>query len=90
MFKHGDPEEIRYFAKLLRVFSHETRDQLHGLRSHLREMANTSWRDNNQRVYEQDFEETAEFLFRSLEEFASEQSVKLERLATQYDDVEYG
>ena len=53
----GDPEEIRRFAQDLKRFNDDLSHQLQVLRSRMASLSQ-SWRDQEQRKYEEEFDQT--------------------------------
>lgn len=69
---HVDPAEVRRFARDLARFSNELQSLMAGLHARLRELEKT-WRDQEQRKFTQEFEQTMKVLARFTE--AAEQHV---------------
>lgn len=63
---HVDPAELRRFARDLTRFSGELQALLSGLQSRLRTLEKT-WRDQEQRKFTEEFEQTMKTLGRFLE-----------------------
>ena len=63
---HVDPAELRRFARDLSRFSGELQALLSGLQSRLRSLEKT-WRDQEQRKFVEEFEQTMKTLGRFLE-----------------------
>ena len=69
---HVDPAELRRFARDLGRFSHDLAALMAGLHARLRELEKT-WRDQEQRKFTEEFEQTMKALARFNE--AAEQHV---------------
>jgi uncharacterized protein YukE len=63
---HVDPAELRRFARELARFSHDLQALMSGLNSRLRELEKT-WRDQEQRKFTEEFEQTIKTLARFTE-----------------------
>ncbi|HOO17235.1 MAG: WXG100 family type VII secretion target, partial [Phycisphaerae bacterium] len=63
---HVDPTELRRFARDLTKFSQELRTLMGGLNASLRNLEKT-WRDQEQRKFTEEFEQTMKTLGRFLE-----------------------
>jgi WXG100 family type VII secretion target len=63
---HVDPAELRRFARDLTRFSHDLQGLLSGLHARLRDLEKT-WRDQEQRKFADEFEQTMRTLARFLE-----------------------
>jgi WXG100 family type VII secretion target len=63
---HVDPAELRRFARDLARFTHELQGLMAGLHSRLRELEKT-WRDQEQRKFTDEFEQTMKTLARFTE-----------------------
>lgn len=63
---HVDPAELRRFARDLARFNHDHQALLAGLHSRLRELEKT-WRDQEQRKFTEEFEQTMKSLARFAE-----------------------
>jgi uncharacterized protein YukE len=63
---HVDPTELRRFARDLTKFSQELRTLMGGLNAGLRNLEKT-WRDQEQRKFADEFEQTVKTLGRFLE-----------------------
>ena len=87
--KHGDPAQIRQFAALLQSYCNQSKQGLSKLKAQLNTMGQTSWKDQNQRIYTQEFEQVVMQLHKAMQAFEIEQSKKLRALAQQYDQVKY-
>jgi uncharacterized protein YukE len=87
--KHGDPDQIRIFAKQLQTYCGSSKQGLAKLRAQLQAMGNTSWKDQNHRAYSQEFQQVVQQLYKVMERFESEQSTRLNNLAKQYEQVKY-
>ena len=87
--KHGDPDQIRIFAKQLQTYCGSSKQGLHKLKAQLEAMGNTSWKDQNHKIYSQEFQQVVQQLYRVMEKFESEQSARLRNLAKQYEQVKY-
>ncbi len=62
-----DPQELRRFAGELRSFNLTLRDQMGRLHAGFRQLGET-WRDQEQRRFAQEFEQTAKVLNRFMQE----------------------
>jgi uncharacterized protein YukE len=69
---HVDPAELRHFARDLARFNHDLQSLMAGLHARLRELEKT-WRDQEQRKFTSEFEQTMKVLARFTE--AAEQHV---------------
>jgi WXG100 family type VII secretion target len=69
---HVDPAELRRFARDLARFNHDLQALVGGLHARLRELERT-WRDQEQRKFTEEFEQTMRALARFSE--AAEQHV---------------
>ncbi len=69
---HVDPAELRRFARDLARFSHDLQALMGGLNARLRELEKT-WRDQEQRAFTDQFEQTMRILNRFLD--ATEQHI---------------
>jgi uncharacterized protein YukE len=85
---HGDPEEIRAFARALDTFKQETLEELQIVESQLKDMGDTTWSDKRYREFEEMFEEVSGRLKRGLEEISSEHVPHLRRLAERLEEYE--
>ena len=63
---HVDPAELRHFARDLMQFSTGLRDLMSGLNASMRNLEKT-WRDQEQRKFAEEFEQTVKTLARFLE-----------------------
>ena len=86
----GDPDEIRKFAAQLQAYSRQSKDGLKRLQAKLDQLGTTSWRDQSQRDYKNEFDPVVLGLLRNLEQFEQQQNAKLRNLAAQYENVRYG
>ncbi len=70
---HVDPAELRRFARDLTRFSQDLQTLLSGLQASMRNLEKT-WRDQEQRKFAEEFDQTTKTLARFLE--SAEQHVK--------------
>ena len=87
--KHGGLCPIREFSRHLVGFCEETEHQVNQLRSRLGALGTSTWTDQNHHTYHGKFEESAGQLLRTIQAFREEQSIRLDQLAQQYEDVIY-
>lgn len=67
-----DPDELRHFARSLKKFTSELRERSNALGNHLNTLG-TTWRDQEQRKFTEDFEQHLQAIHRFAE--ASEQYI---------------
>jgi uncharacterized protein YukE len=84
---HGDPEEVRAFARSLHEFASETQEHLHRLRGQLEHLAYSSWSDSRHTEYSQMFETLTEHFQRLFNDIENEHEPHLERVAHLLDEV---
>ena len=87
--RYANPDAIREFARQLQLFAMDTKEGLRRLELALESMGHNDWRDQNQRVYKEQFEVALRAVLQILQEFETEQSARLIRVAQQYDDVQF-
>ncbi len=80
----GDPEEIRRFAQDLKRFNDDLSHQLQVLRSRMASLSQ-SWRDQEQRKYEEEFDQTVRTMDR-FSKLTAEQIPFLLRKAQRLED----
>lgn len=80
----GDPEEIRRFAQDLKRFNDDLAHQLQVLRSRMASLSQ-SWRDQEQRKYEEEFDQTVRTMDR-FSKLTAEQIPFLLRKAQRLED----
>lgn len=84
-----DPEAIREFARTLREFCNDTQQNLDRVQGRLDDVGRSDWVDSTQRVFQEEFESSADGLRRILSQFDHEMSSRLEQLANQAEEIEY-
>jgi hypothetical protein len=85
---HGDPSEIRDFARALEAFKQETLEELRGVEARLDDMGSSTWSDRRYHEFDEMLEEVSGRLKRGLEEISSEHVPHLRSLAERLEEYE--
>jgi hypothetical protein len=83
---HGDPDEIRAFARVLATFCQETRDQLQRVGAQLVDMGHGSWSDQKYREFVEQFGLSSGALRSALDDIESPHVQTLEGHARRLED----
>jgi hypothetical protein len=85
---HGDPEEIRNFARALEAFKQETLEELHSVEARLDDMGSSTWSDQRYHEFEEMLGDVSGRLKRGLEEISSSHVPHLRGLAERLEEYE--
>lgn len=87
---HGDPEEIRNFARRLDEYCSETIENLQKLNSIVTEMGSSTWTDEKYRQYVETFEQSRNQLTNTIAQIQPEQIQHLNQLAQRLEEYLLG
>ena len=84
---HGDPDEVRAFARKLHEFGQETREHIKRLSSALEHLEYNSWGDATHRRYQEMFDTLVERFETLLDGIENEHEPHLNGVAQRLEDV---